>query len=107
MLLPAPPLSNAQRQRDFQARHPGYDRKRKARQRAAFNAAAKAARAAREAMNAPATAQPPALPAPVVDPVMIAMNEMVANLARAKRQTHAPAALVPRSSARPMPVKAE
>ncbi len=34
MLLPSAPMTNAQRQQKFQAAHPGYDRRRKARERA-------------------------------------------------------------------------
>jgi hypothetical protein len=34
MLKPAPPMSNGERQRLFQLRHPGYDRRRKAKKRA-------------------------------------------------------------------------
>jgi hypothetical protein len=33
MLIDSPPMSNAERQRKFQLGHPGYDARRKARQR--------------------------------------------------------------------------
>jgi hypothetical protein len=52
MLRPAPPLSNAQRQREFQASHPGYDRRRKARQRASSKRAIALRLAALEAQIA-------------------------------------------------------
>src|SRR4051812_31002826 len=82
MLITPPPASNAQRQREFCARNPGYYRKYAARRRAmaqraqeeyvATLAAAMAAEAAAEAAKAAAetaTDQPLTLPAPaqVVD----------------------------------------
>src|SRR5687768_6796653 len=89
-LRPVPAMSNAERQRRFQDAHPGYDRRRKARQRAAAKRGAalllkalhaKAAEAApAEPLALPAPLAVPAvpvlavarlaLPAPVVDPVM-------------------------------------
>jgi hypothetical protein len=94
MLIPAPPLTNAQRQWMFQAAHPGYDRRRKARKRAglkAHSAKTKAARAAAEALATASAQIPPAplalppppvrlmLPAPVTDPAMSALNALAEN----------------------------
>jgi hypothetical protein len=97
MLLTPPPLSNAERQRRFQRRHPGYDRRRKAAKRAAekrtiarLRAAAQAAAAgarvaeakAAETMAAEARPQPLMLPAPVGNPLLAELNALAASLAR-------------------------
>jgi hypothetical protein len=79
-------MSNAERQRRFQARHPGYDRRRKARRRGAAKRDAARRVAALEAQAAtttPAVTAAPvemllhplptyrlALPAPVEDPFL-------------------------------------
>ena len=100
-LRPTPPMSNAERQRRFQAAHPGYDRRRKARERAMAGRGAalfvtalraKAAEAApAEALVLAAPLAVPAvpvpmvarlaLPAPVVDPVMAELDALRAALA--------------------------
>jgi hypothetical protein len=86
MLKPAPPMTNAERQFWFRRRHPGYDRRRKARERASAKRGAaqilaalnaKAAQAAAiPAMLVPTEPQRLALPAPVVDPVMAELNAL-------------------------------
>ena len=61
MLKPAPPLTTGQRQAMFQARNPGYDRRRKARKRANHtweNHVAMHARLMAEIENATPTAAP-------------------------------------------------
>jgi hypothetical protein len=98
MLKPAPPMSNGERQRKFQLGHPGYDRRRKARERgmakrivkqmrakaAALARAQQAQRAAAAAQTAAATIQMPAnkpllmLPAPVKDPWMAEIESLAA-----------------------------
>jgi hypothetical protein len=75
MLLPAPPMSNTERQRQFRLRNPGYYNKYNAR-RSAIYKGAKArieAMAAADAAAAPAPA-PLALPAPAVVPVLPGLN---------------------------------
>lgn len=52
MMTPTPPQSNAERQRHFQRAHPGYDARRKARQRAAGKRVAAQLRAAQLAAAA-------------------------------------------------------
>jgi hypothetical protein len=47
MLTDMPPMSNAERQRKFQLGHPGYDARRKARQRQSARRATEMARAQR------------------------------------------------------------
>src|SRR5204863_3969065 len=70
MLEPCPRMSNAERQRKFQASHPGYDARRKARSRAAERRGGAKLMAAMASANAGtpepiATPEPLALPAPV------------------------------------------
>jgi hypothetical protein len=103
-----PPMSNAERQRRFQAAHPGYDRRRKARQRAAAKRveaqhraerlrAAQAAEATPQTLALPAPVQVmlipvPAtrlLPAPVEVPALAAIDELRARLQAA--HAHQPA----------------
>jgi hypothetical protein len=69
MLIPAPPKSNLQRQREFQKAHPGYDRLRKARARAGHKQikARLAAEHAALLAAAVAEAQPLALPTPATE----------------------------------------
>ena len=76
MVKPAPPLSNAERQRQFRARHPNYDHRYRARRKAAI-----AGRLA--VMAAPAAAEPLALPAPVQMPLFPGLNAIPATPARA------------------------
>ena len=92
-------MSNAERQRKFQQANPGYDRRRKARERAMSKrdlaqrraeaaalalAAHAAAHAAATAQTPPATIQIPAnkpllmLPAPVKDPWMAEIEALAA-----------------------------
>jgi hypothetical protein len=82
MLIIPPPMTNAERQRLFQLSHPGYDRRRKARQRARVNHAVAQLRAAAQAQAA-AKANPPVLmlPAPVEDLAMAELNALAASLA--------------------------
>jgi hypothetical protein len=106
MLLPAPPMSNAERQRRFQDAHPGYDRRRKARQRgsekrgaaqlaaqlaAKLHAAGEVEAAASLVQSLPLHARAQlllipvpttrlALPAPVEMPVLPAINDIHALL---------------------------
>lgn len=104
-------MTNAERQRKFQDAHPGYDRRRKARQRGASKraveaqrlmallqaktaAAAAAAAAVSAAETVPAPVEvlripvPPmrlALPAPVELPVLPAINDLQALLTAARK----------------------
>jgi hypothetical protein len=105
MLRPSPPMSNSERQQRFQDAHPGYDRRRKARGRAAAKRGAAqmlealrvAAAESRDAEMAPAEAlaapvpvaipvmsEPTTprlcLPAPVVDPMIAEINALRARL---------------------------
>jgi len=110
MLTIPPPKSTNERQRLFQLRHPGYDRRRKARQRASSNRAAKqliaklkAAALRRQLQSTPvtiplvATPVPLMLPAPVQDPLIAELNALAASM----RQRE----LVPAVSAtRPAPI---
>ena len=109
MLSIPPPMSSAERQRRFQARHPGYDRRRKAAERGGLKRATERFRAARHATTAagaaamvpatPAPASPAsaeaitplalplpttrlALPAPAVLPVLPALNDLASLRAR-------------------------
>jgi hypothetical protein len=95
MLLRSVTMSNAERQRLFQLRHPGYDARRKARERAMARRtterfiAARRARAAAEAADADcAAAEAPRpvlmLPAPVEDPMMAEVNALAASLAASR-----------------------
>lgn len=96
-------MSNNERQRRFQARHPGYDARRKARRRSGAKRALKklkaewqamaAAEAAQMAAAAQASAAPGsvmlisypdprrALPAPVEQPELAAINDLRVRLA--------------------------
>jgi hypothetical protein len=85
-------MSNLERQRRFQANHPGYDRRRKARGRVtdkraakqmvmAWAAQARAAEAAEAAAAVEAKPQLLMLPAPVEHPMMNQLNAMAASLA--------------------------
>ena len=105
-------MTNAERQRKFQDAHPGYDRRRKARQRGASKRAveaqrlmallqaktAAAAAAAAAAVSAAETVPAPvgvlripvppmrlALPAPVELPVLPAINDLQALLTAARK----------------------
>ena len=97
MLTIPPPMSNAERQRLFQLRHPGYDRRRKARQRGALKKALQAKRR-QMVLDAQATAAqtvpPPAvetpaprlmLPAPVENLEMAQIDALAASLAARRR----------------------
>jgi hypothetical protein len=103
-------MSSAERQRRFQAAHPGYDRRRKARQKARIDSAATAMRLPEEAMDVDAKPAEPvavpaplasammpvpavarlALPAPVVHPVLAELNALRAALASAGARARAP-----------------
>jgi hypothetical protein len=63
MLRPAPPMTNAERQRQFRARNPGYYGRLHARRRAGQKAAAAAMNA--QLMALAAKREPLLLPAPV------------------------------------------
>src|SRR5690242_5454100 len=94
MLVPCPPKSNVERQREFRKRNPGYFNKYNARQRAMAKRAKERVReliqaqaqADREAARAEATLailakpEPLMLPAPVQDPTMAAINALAAAL---------------------------
>ena len=102
MLLRAPPMSNLERQRLFQERHPGYDRRRKARQRgmlkrlkaqwkAAWLAAAAAARQPQPAPLAiPRIPQRLMLPAPVEDLMVAEIDALAARAAAARAEAMLP-----------------
>jgi hypothetical protein len=62
MLIPAPPMSNTERQRQFRERNPGYYGRLHARRRAGENVAAAQLQAAAQAMAM--KREPLALPAP-------------------------------------------
>ena len=90
MLSIPPPDSTYERQRRFQERHPEYDRRRKARQRAMEKRASErfpalwAEITARVAAAAQATRPVLMLPAPVEDPAMAELNGLAASLAAAR-----------------------
>ena len=98
-------MSNLERQRRFQAGHPGYDRRRKARQRGASKRAVKqmrrewAAQAAAEAEAVAVEAKPQLLmlPAPIEDPMMAQLNAMAASLVAAPAREPLPLAQQPGS----------
>ncbi|MGB7160698.1 MAG: hypothetical protein WBD40_21720 [Tepidisphaeraceae bacterium] len=79
MVIIPPPLSNAERQRLFQLRHPGYDRRRKSRERASAKRGAAQLFAALQA-KAAAEANRPVLmlPAPVENPVLVELDALAA-----------------------------
>jgi hypothetical protein len=89
MLKRKAPMTNNERQRRFQAANPGYDARRKARQRQmSENTCARLRRAslaAAKAERARAAAEAPRpvlmLPAPVEDPVMAELDALKASLA--------------------------
>ena len=89
MLSIPPPDTTAERQRRFQERHPGYDRRRKAQERALAKrggaqlfATLPAQAAAAAAATAEAEASRPVLmPAPIEDPVMAQLNAVATSLA--------------------------
>jgi hypothetical protein len=92
MVKRKPPMSNAERQRRFQASNPDYDRRRKARQRQLMEntrvRSRKAAIAAWKAERAAAAAAPAPvlmLPAPV-DPMMGELNALAASLKGESKQ---------------------
>ena len=93
-------MSNLERQRRFQANHPGYDRRRKARGRVTNKRAAKQmvmawaaqARAAEAAAAVEAKPQLLMLPAPVEDPMMDQLNAMAASLAAGPARERVPLA---------------
>jgi hypothetical protein len=102
MLVPTPPMSNAERQRRFQAAHPGYDSRRKARERAsAKRGAAQILEALRTMSVEQVPAQRLALPAPVVDPLLAELDALSAALASARARE----ALPVRQSASAAPAK--
>jgi hypothetical protein len=97
-----PPQTNAERQRDFQRAHPGYDRRRKARERAATKREAallmaqlQAAEAAKaetvEVLRIPIPTTRYALPAPVECLAMAAINELPKLLAANRQRVMQPA----------------
>jgi hypothetical protein len=86
--------SNVERQRDFQAAHPGYDRRRKARQRASSGrgaallmaqlqakATAEQTHTAETTIQIPATKPPLMLPAPAENPLLAEVEALRAKLA--------------------------
>jgi hypothetical protein len=86
-LQPVPRASGAQRMREFRLRHPEYDRQCKARSRAREAACQAALQARKTAAFAEVLARPTplllpappvrlALPAPVLDPTMAALNAL-------------------------------
>jgi hypothetical protein len=77
MMIRSSPLSNAERQRMFLERHPGYYRRLRAKRRAE-ELALSAAQAA--AAAAPARREPLMLPAPVEMPLFPGINEIPATL---------------------------
>ena len=95
-------MSNAERQQKFQLANPGYDRRRKARQRAALKGtmnalkwrAALAAHAAQAEQAHGAEAMPAKpvlmLPAPVVDPMMAQLNALRASMTARREAEPAP-----------------
>jgi len=82
-------MSNAERQRQFRARHPNYDHRYRARRKAAIAGGL-------AVMAAPAAAEPLALPAPVRMPLFPGLNAIPATPARAPQ-------LVPISQPETMP----
>jgi hypothetical protein len=90
MLSIPPPESTGERQRRFQERHPGYDRRRKARDRAIEKRASErfpalwAEITARVAATSQATRTVLMLPAPVENPVMPGLNAPAVPLAAAR-----------------------
>jgi hypothetical protein len=104
MLWTPPPMTNAERQREFQQRHPGYDRRRKARlrdmvrrqaakQRAELLAQAELARTASAAAAAevmklvcPIPLIQLALPAPVENPLLVEINNLAAMVGRTRER---------------------
>ena len=88
MLLPVPPMSNAERQRIFQLCNPGYDRRRKAHKRAIAKRRREqlraewrqAARADAAAAQAPVIRPMLMLPAPIEDPTLVELNALAAGL---------------------------
>ena len=101
-VVPAPgPTSNAQRQRDFQAAHPGYDRRRKAHERgrlkrvmAAYKAQCQAdaqAELQTQVLVIPIPTTRLALPAPVECPAMAAINALPELLAANRQRVMQPA----------------
>jgi hypothetical protein len=81
------PMTGAERMRELRARNPGYDRIYKAKRRAEVNVLMAALQAEtivervpvrqKTILMLPAPAPRLMLPAPVVDPTMVALNEMV------------------------------
>ena len=83
MLIIPPPMSNAERQRRFQKRNPGYDRRRKANARESAKRGAEQLLAALQAKMAAEAPRPVLmLPAPVEDPMMAEVNALAASLAK-------------------------
>lgn len=95
MLICPPPISNTERQRQFRKQHPGYDARRKARERASAKQGAAqqfaAMLAEADAQAATEISAPPIevavdkpilmLPAPAADPTMFSINELAASFA--------------------------
>ena len=81
MLVIPPPMSNAERQRRFQASHPGYDRRRKSRRRGSAKRAAAQLLVALQAKAAEAKREVLMLPAPVENLVLVELNALAASLA--------------------------
>jgi hypothetical protein len=91
MVTLAPPLSSTERQRLFRLRHPGYDARRKARERAGAKRSAAASpllaafhAAFRGEATSEATRPALMLPAPVEDLAMADVNALAASLASAR-----------------------
>jgi hypothetical protein len=83
MLIPSPAMTNAERQRLFQLRHPGYDRRRIARKRGAAKRGAAQLVAALQAKAAEASRPMLMLPAPAEDLVLVELNALAGSLASA------------------------
>jgi hypothetical protein len=98
MLKPAPPMSNAERQRQFRERNPGYYGRLHRKRKAEVMALIAARTAAAEAMAArPA---PLMLPAPVEDPAMAALDALAASLKSGSSREPLPVA-TPAAAPRP------
>ena len=108
------PMTNAERQAEFRRRNPGYYQRLHAQRRAALKArmaqrkeaerAAVMAMADAQAMPEPVTLTIPvptfrlALPAPVVDPAVLAIDALAAKLVAQKLAPHADPVPVPLSA---------
>jgi hypothetical protein len=82
-----PPVSNTERQREFRERNPGYYQRLHAKRRAEAKAlAAERAVAAEVILTLPVPTWRLALPAPVVDPLLIELNALAAKHAEARKE---------------------